>query len=89
MNRHQFIAPSILALFISTNAFSQLATQATTTPSASSVVAAAPSNDKPIKKSKNGICHAATSKSYVKVKHYTPYASVDECIKSGGRLPKK
>ena len=88
MNRNQFIAPSILALFISTNAFSQLAAPSTT-PTTSPVVATAPSNDKPIKKSKNGICHAATSKSYVKVKHYTPYASVDECIKSGGRLQKK
>jgi len=88
MSLHKFIAPTVLALFVSTNAFSQLATPAPTT-QAAAPAASAPASDKPVKKSKSGICHAATSKSYAMVKHFTPYASVDECIKSGGRLPKK
>ena len=42
-----------------------------------------------IKKSaKSGICYSADSKSYKKLKDFTSYKTVDECIKAGGKLPK-
>ncbi len=43
----------------------------------------------PVKKSKNGICHAKGSTYYSKTKHYTPYESMEACLKSGGRRPKR
>lgn len=40
-----------------------------------------------VKKSKTGICHAPGTTYYSKTKSFTPYNSIDECLKSGGRLP--
>lgn len=40
-----------------------------------------------VKKSKTGICHAPGTTYYNKTKTFTPYNSIDECLKSGGRLP--
>jgi hypothetical protein len=45
--------------------------------------------DPPVKKSKNDICHPKGGTYYKKTKNYTPYQSMEECIKSGGRKPKK
>lgn len=42
-----------------------------------------------VKKSNSGICHEKGSKYYEQTKSFTPYASIEECVKSGGRLPKK
>ena len=42
-----------------------------------------------VKKSKNGICHAAGSTYYALTKHYTPYPSMSACLDSGGRRPKR
>ncbi|AWW46787.1 hypothetical protein DPM18_08170 [Polynucleobacter paneuropaeus] len=41
-----------------------------------------------VKKSKSGICHTSSSNYYNQIKHFTPYMTLDECLKSGGRLPK-
>ena len=42
-----------------------------------------------IKKSaKSGICYNADSKSYKKLKDFTSYKTMDECVASGGKLPK-
>ena len=59
----------------------------------------APKNAKPqeapaapavvIKKSDSGICHDPSSPSYEKTKKFTPFSSMDECLKSGGKAPKK
>ena len=43
----------------------------------------------PVKKSNTGICHAPGSSYYGKTKNFTPFKTVDECLKSGGRLPKR
>jgi hypothetical protein len=43
----------------------------------------------PVKKSKTNICHKKGSKYYDQTKHYRTYNTIKECIKSGGRLPKK
>jgi hypothetical protein len=51
--------------------------------------AIAADDDPPVKKSSTGICHAKGSTYYAKTKNFTPYHSVDECLKSGGRLPKR
>ncbi len=53
------------------------------------VLAADPPKDPTVKKSDAGICHDASSSSYGNTKKFTEYKSVDECLKSGGKLPKK
>jgi hypothetical protein len=42
-----------------------------------------------VKKSDSGICHDKSSPSYDKTKKFTPFNSMDECLKSGGKAPKK
>ena len=42
-----------------------------------------------IKKSANsGICYSSASKSYKKLKDFTPYKTMDECIAAGGKTQK-
>jgi hypothetical protein len=43
----------------------------------------------PVKLSKSGICHSPSSTYYEQTKNFTPYKTLDECLKAGGRLPKK
>jgi hypothetical protein len=43
----------------------------------------------PVKKSDSGICHDKSSPYYEKTKNFTPYKTMDECLKSGGKPPKK
>jgi hypothetical protein len=43
--------------------------------------------DPAVKKSDNGICHDASSPSYGNTKKFTPFNSIDECLKSGGKMP--
>jgi hypothetical protein len=43
----------------------------------------------PVKMSKSGICHVPNSTYYNQTKNFTPYKTLDECLKSGGRKPKK
>jgi len=42
-----------------------------------------------VKKSKTGICHVPGSHYYVQTKHYVPFKTLNDCLKSGGRLPKR
>ncbi|BDU57963.1 hypothetical protein LMORI2_09450 [Limnohabitans sp. MORI2] len=42
-----------------------------------------------VKKSDSGICHDKNSPSYERTKKFTEFKTVDECVKSGGSLPKK
>ena len=43
-----------------------------------------------VKKSKSGICHSkSSSSSYSRTKNFTPYQSLELCLKSGGRCPKR
>ncbi len=42
-----------------------------------------------VKKSNNGICHDKTSKGYKSTKNFTEFKTLDDCLKSGGRAPKK
>lgn len=42
-----------------------------------------------VKKSKSGICHVPGSHYYNQTKHFVPFKTLDDCLKSGGRLPKK
>lgn len=41
-----------------------------------------------VKKSTSGICHAPGTTYYARTKNFTAYNSLDECLSSGGRLPK-
>ena len=43
----------------------------------------------PVKMSKSGICHAPGSTYYAQTKNFTAYKTLDDCIKAGGRMPKK
>jgi len=43
----------------------------------------------PVKMSKSGICHQPGSNYYANTKNFKPYKTLDECLKAGGRLPKK
>jgi hypothetical protein len=43
----------------------------------------------PVKMSNSGICHAPNTTYYEQTKKFTPYKSLDECLKAGGRMPKK
>ena len=42
-----------------------------------------------IKKSNSGICHAPGTTYYNRTINYISFDSIDECLVSGGRLPKK
>lgn len=42
-----------------------------------------------VKKSSTGICHQKGTLFYKNTKNFTSYNSMDECLNSGGRLPKK
>jgi len=54
------------------------------------VASMAIASDEPsVKKSKSGICHAKGTSFYNQTKNYTAYNSLEECIKAGGRMPKK
>lgn len=43
----------------------------------------------PVKKSKNGISHPKGGKYYSRTRNYTPYQTMEACIKSGGRRAKR
>jgi hypothetical protein len=43
----------------------------------------------PVKLSKSGICHAPGSTYYVQTKNFTPYKTLEDCLKAGGRMPKR
>ncbi len=47
------------------------------------------SQEKPVKMSNSGICHAPNTTYYEQTKKFTPYKTLDECLKAGGRVPKK
>jgi len=42
-----------------------------------------------VKKSDSGICHDKNSNSYERTKKFAEFKTLDECVKSGGTLPKK
>lgn len=48
---------------------------------------AASSAEPVVKKSDSGICHDKTSASFNSTKKFTAFASMDECLKTGGRAP--
>jgi hypothetical protein len=43
----------------------------------------------PVKMSKNYICHPKGGTYYNQTKNYTPFKSMAECIRAGGRPPKR
>lgn len=51
------------------------------------VLAADPAKDPAVKKSDAGICHDVSSASYNNTKKFTPFNTLEECVKSGGKLP--
>jgi hypothetical protein len=42
-----------------------------------------------VKKSNSGICHIPGSHYYNQTKHFVPFKTLDDCLRSGGRLQKK
>ena len=53
------------------------------------VVQSATAAEPIVKKSDSGICHDKNSNSYGQTKKFTEFKTLDECVKSGGTLPKK
>ncbi len=53
------------------------------------VCAIALAAEPPVKKSRYGICHPQGGTYYSRTKHYTPYDSMQACLDSGGRAPKR
>jgi len=47
------------------------------------------SSEPAVKKSDTGICHKDGTNYYKNTKNFTPYDSIEDCLDSGGRLPKK
>ena len=47
------------------------------------------SSDPAVKKSNTGICHKKGTNFYNNTKNFTAYDSIDDCLNSGGRLPRK
>jgi hypothetical protein len=45
--------------------------------------------EKPVKMSNSGICHAPNTTYYEQTKKFTAYKSLDECLAAGGRMPKR
>ena len=43
----------------------------------------------PVKKSNSGICHPLGGTYYDRTKSFKPYPSMEACIQSGGRAPKR
>jgi hypothetical protein len=53
------------------------------------ISAGALAQGKLVKMSNSGICHAPNTTYYEQTKNFTPYKTLDECLKAGGRMPKK
>ncbi len=45
--------------------------------------------DQPVKKSRDGICYPPKDSNYSRVKDFTPFIKMTDCLKSGGQLPKR
>jgi len=58
-------------------------------PAPAATAPAAAAVEPEVKKSKANICHDKTSPGYKQTKNFTAYATMEECTKSGGRVPKK
>ena len=43
----------------------------------------------PTKKSPDGLCHAPGTPNYAQIKDFFPFVTLEDCVKSGGRLPKR
>lgn len=56
---------------------------------ACAVLASVPAvaDEPPVKLSRSGICHERGAPFYAKTTHFQPYATLDACLRAGGRLP--
>jgi hypothetical protein len=43
----------------------------------------------PVKKSRSGICHPKGGTYYSRTRHYTSYDTMQACLDSGGRAPRR
>ncbi len=92
--KFMFKTTLIAAVFVAASAASFAQTATPAVPAAAAKAAAAKADTKTadtmpaVKKSKNNICHDETSAGYKSTKNFTPFASMEECVKSGGRAPK-
>ena len=46
-------------------------------------------NPEPVKKSSSGICHCPGGQFYLRTTNFIPFATLSECLESGGREPKR
>lgn len=55
---------------------------------AATALCAAASSDAPVKLSGSGICHEPGSRFYGQTVNFQPFATLDACLRAGGRLPR-
>jgi hypothetical protein len=55
---------------------------------AATVLCVAESAEAPVKLSGSGICHEPGSRFYDQTVNFRPYATLDACVRAGGRLPR-
>lgn len=48
-----------------------------------------PRSETVVKKSRSHICHAPGTQDYASVLHFTAFATIEECLADGGRLPRR
>ncbi|MCX6734319.1 MAG: hypothetical protein NTZ25_00210 [Candidatus Peregrinibacteria bacterium] len=86
MKNHVFKVGIIAVSLISLLGCSQGTDSATNTANSQGTIV---THEPQVKKSTSGICHERGSTYYDKTKNFQPYLSLDDCLNSGGRLPKK
>lgn len=65
------------------------ASPAPTAPAPSAPAAPAEPSSGVVKKSANNLCHAPGTTYYSRTKNYTPFDTIEACLKSGGELPER
>jgi hypothetical protein len=50
---------------------------------------AATQQQPPTKKTKDGVCYAPGTRQYARIKDFIPFVGLTDCLKSGGRLPRR
>ena len=59
------------------------------TPVAKKVITVKETTNPAVKKSVNNLCHAKETKYYAQTKKFKAYLTIKDCLKSGGKMPKK
>ena len=88
--KSKFLSRLIASTFVLASAAHAADPAAGAKPAPASAAPTVPAADPAVKKATaSGICHDKTSPSFKQTKNFTPFNSMDECLKSGGKPLKK